>query len=170
MEKRIIGYFQDSNQAGQAVNELKAKGFNEISLLGNEKGGIEGGIEEDNKGTGLGGQHISKGTMTGGAIGGLVGLGLGTGVLGALGAAALLIPGVGPIVAMGPLAAALGGAVTGGIAGALIDYGIPKEHSDFYETKIKEGNSVLVLKTDEQKADEVAGIMKKFGARDVKVH
>lgn len=170
MEKRIIGYFQDSNQAGQAVNELKAKGFNEISLLGNEKGGIEGGIEEDNKGTGLGGQYISKGTMTGGAIGGLVGLGLGTGVLGALGAAALLIPGVGPIVAMGPLAAALGGAVTGGIAGALIDYGIPKEHSDFYETKIKEGNSVLVLKTDEQKADEVAGIMKNYGAKDVKVH
>jgi uncharacterized membrane protein len=169
MEKKIIGYFQDSNQAGQAVNELKAKGFNEISLLGNEKGGIESG-NDDNKAMGLGGKNISNGTITGGTIGGLVGLGLGTGVLGALGAAALLIPGVGPIVAMGPLAAALGGAVTGGIAGALIDYGIPKEHSDYYETKIKEGNSVLVLKTDEQKADEVAGIMRKFGARDVKVH
>lgn len=170
MEKKIIGYFQDNNQAGQAANELKAKGFNEISLLGNEKGGVEGGDEGDNKELGLGSQNIAKGTMTGGAIGGLVGLGLGTGILGALGTAALLIPGVGPIVAMGPLAAALGGAVTGGVAGALIDYGIPKEHSDYYETKIKEGNSVMVLKTDEQKADEVAGIMRNYGAKDVRIH
>lgn len=169
MEKKIIGYFKDSNQAGQAANELKAKGFNEISLLGNEKGGVEGSDDGDNKGLGLG-QNISNGTMTGGAIGGLVGIGLGTGVLGALGTAALLIPGVGPIVAMGPLAAALGGAVTGGVAGALIDYGIPKEHSDYYETKIKEGNSVMVLKTDEQKADEVARIMRNYGAKDVKIH
>jgi hypothetical protein len=169
MEKKVIGYFQDSNQAGQAANELKSKGFNEISLLGNEKGGVEGKKGGDNQGIGFG-QNISSGTMTGGTIGGLVGLGLGTGVLGALGTAALLIPGVGPIVAMGPLAAALGGAVTGGIAGALIDYGIPKEHSDYYESKIKEGNSVLVLKTDEQKTDEVSRIMRNYGAREVRVH
>ncbi len=118
----------------------------------------------------FGGQNIAQGTMTGGTIGGLVGLGLGTGVLGALGAAALLIPGVGPIVAMGPLAAALGGAVTGGIAGALVDYGIPKENSDYYENKIKEGNSVLVLKTHQQKTNEVVNIMKNYGAREVRVH
>jgi len=52
----------------------------------------------------------------------------------------------------------------------LIDYGIPKDRSDFYETKIREGNTVLVLKTDEQKTDEVARMMKNFGAKDVKVH
>lgn len=170
MEKKIIGYFQDNNQAGQAANELKAKGFNEISLLGNEKNGGEGSESGDNKGMSLGDLNISNGTVTGGTIGGLVGLGLGTGVLGALGTAALLIPGVGPIVAMGPLAAILGGAITGGVAGALIDYGIPKEHSDYYETKIKEGNSVMVLKTDEHKADEVARIMRNFGAKEVRVH
>ncbi|MDD4347249.1 MAG: hypothetical protein PHZ11_10320, partial [Desulfitobacteriaceae bacterium] len=71
MGKKIIGYFQDSNQASQAVNELKAKGFNEISLLGNEKGGIKGGNEEDtgNRDMSLGGNSY-KGTMTGGTIGG----------------------------------------------------------------------------------------------------
>ncbi len=170
MEKKVIGYFQDSNQAGQAANELKTKGFKEISLLGNDKGGVEGGEGGENRGMSFGGQNIAQGTMTGGTIGGLVGLVLGTGVLGALGAAALLIPGVGPIVAMGPLAAALGGAVTGGIAGALVDYGIPKEHSDYYENKIKEGNSVLVLKTHQQKTNEVVNIMKNYGAREVRVH
>lgn len=166
MEKKVIGYFEDSNQAGQAANELKAKGFNEISILGNENGGKEDSKGRDNNGD----QNLSSGTMTGGAIGGLAGLGLGTGALGALGAAALLIPGIGPIVAMGPLAAALGGAVTGGVAGALIDYGIPKEHSDFYETKIREGKTVVILKTDEQKTDEVAGMMRNNGAKDVRVH
>jgi uncharacterized membrane protein len=164
MGKKVIGYFEDSNQAGRAVNELKAKGFNEISILGNENDGKEDDKGRDND------QNLSNGTMTGGAIGGLAGLGLGAGALGALGAAALLIPGIGPIVAMGPLAAALGGAVTGGVAGALIDYGIPKDRSDFYETKIREGNTVIVLKTDEQKTDEVARMMKNNGAKDVRVH
>jgi len=169
MEKKVIGYFEDSNQAGQAANELKAKGH-EISILGNENGGKEDSKGRDNNAMSFGDQNLSNGTMTGGTIGGLAGLGLGTGALGALGAAALLIPGIGPIVAMGPLAVALGGAVTGGIAGALIDYGIPKERSDFYETKIREGNTVIVLKTDEQKTDEVARMMRNHGAKDVMVH
>jgi outer membrane lipoprotein SlyB len=165
MEKRIIGYFEDSNQAGQAANELKEKGFNEISILGNENGGKEG-----SKGRGKENQNLSNGTMTGGAIGGVAGLAIGTGALGALGAAALLIPGIGPIVAMGPLAAALGGAVTGGVAGALVDYGIPKERSDFYETKIKEGKTVMILKSNEDKTDTVASILKNHGAKDIRVH
>ncbi|MDR3600482.1 MAG: DUF1269 domain-containing protein [Desulfosporosinus sp.] len=169
MEKKVIGYFEDSNQAGQAANELKAQGH-EISILGNENGGKEDNKGRDTNEMNLGDQKLSNGTMTGGAIGGLAGLGLGAGALGALGAAALLIPGVGPIVAMGPLAAALGGVVTGGVAGALIDYGIPKERSDFYETKIREGNTVIVLKTDEQKTDEVAKLMRNHGAKDVMVH
>jgi len=170
MERKVISYFEDSAQAGQVANELKAKGFNEISILGTENGDKEDSKGSDNNGISFGDQNLSKGTMTGGIIGGLAGLGLGAGALGALGAAALLIPGIGPIVAMGPLAAALGGAVTGGVAGALVNYGIPKERSDFYETKIREGNAVIVLKTDEQKTDEVVRMMKDHGAKDVMVH
>jgi uncharacterized membrane protein len=165
MGKKVIGYFESGNQAGQAANELKNKGFNEISILGNDSGEKENSKSRDDNG-----MNISNGAMTGGTIGGLAGLSLGTGVLGALGAAALLIPGVGPIVAMGPLAAALGGVVTGGVAGALIDYGIPEERSNFYETKIREGNSILVLKTDEQKTNEVVSLMRDHDAKEVKVH
>ncbi len=169
MEKKVIGYFENSNQAGEAANELNDKGFKEISILGNDNGG-----KESSKGKGSStsweNQNLSNGTTTGGVIGGVAGLGLGAGALGALGAAALLIPGVGPIVAMGPLAAALGGAVTGGVAGALVDYGIPKERSDFYETKIKEGNTVMILKANEDKTDSVATILRNHGAKDVRVH
>jgi uncharacterized membrane protein len=152
MEKRVIGYFDKNSEAEQALRELKEKGYNEISILGNEKNENQG---RSNDTTG----YLSNGTMTGGAIGGLAGL--------ALGAGALFIPGIGPILALGPLAATLSGAVTGGIAGALVDYGIPQERSDFYETKVREGNTVMVLKTDERKIDEAAGIMRNHGAKDV---
>ncbi len=168
MEKRVIGYFRESQQAEDAVNELKQKGINEISILGNdERGGSTGGRSQ---GKGMGSQDLSSGTMTGGTIGGLAGLAVGTGALGALGAAALVIPGIGPILAMGPLAAALGGAVTGGIAGALVDYGIPKEQSSYYESKIKEGHTVMILKTDASKTDSAASILRNHGAQDVRVH
>ncbi len=160
MDKRIIGYFEDNGQAEQALRELKQKGFNEISILGNEKGGQEGGRGRNNSTSFAG--NLSNGTMTGGALGGLAGL--------ALGAGALFIPGIGPILALGPIAAGLGGALTGGIAGALVDYGIPQDRSDFYEAKIKEGNTIMVLKADESKTDEVAKIMRDHGAKDVRVH
>ncbi len=157
MDKRVIGYFEDNRQAEQALRELKGKGFHEISILGNEKS-EQSGSRDSRRST----STLSSGTMTGGALGGLAGL--------ALGAGALTIPGIGPILALGPLAMVLGGAVTGGIAGALVDYGIPKEQSEFYEGKIREGNTVMVLKADEQQIDEVARVMRNFGAKDVRVH
>lgn len=155
MEKRVIGYFEDNGKAEEALRECKEKGFKEISILGNER--------RDQTGiSGEGGPNLSSGTMTGGALGGLAGL--------AMGAGALAIPGIGPILAIGPLAAVLGGAVTGGIAGALVDYGIPQERSSFYESKIKEGNTVMILKTDEGKTEEVAKILRNHEAKDVRVH
>lgn len=155
MAKRIIGYFEDTGNAEESLRECKQRGFNEISILGNEKQD-ETGIQ------GTGGSSLSSGTMTGGALGGLAGL--------ALGAGALVIPGIGPILALGPIAMGLGGAVTGGIAGALVDYGIPEDRSNFYEQKIREGNTIMIVKTDEGKTDEVAGIMRDHGAKDVRVH
>ncbi len=166
MEKKVIGYFTDSSQAEQAANELKDKGIKEISILGKDNGtkGDNRGQDEDGIGFGL-----SSATMKGGAIGGAAGLAVGAGALGVLGVAALAIPGIGPIVAMGPLAAALGGAATGGVAGALVDYGIPKMQSDFYETKIKEGNTVIIIKANEEKTDSIAAILRNHGAHDVKI-
>lgn len=154
MEKRVIGYFEDNGKAEEALRECQRKGFNEISILGNER---QNQNESDQGGFGL-----SKGTLTGGTIGGLAGL--------ALGAGALTIPGIGPILAIGPLAATLGGVVTGGVAGALVDYGISQERSDFFESKLREGNTVMVLETDEYRTDEVAKIMRDFEAKDVQVH
>ena len=62
----------------------------------------------------FGDQNLAEGTYTGGALGGIAGLLAGVG--------ALLIPGIGPIVAAGPIAATLTGVVGGGLAGGLIDW------------------------------------------------
>ena len=79
----------------------------------------------------------------GAAIGGSVGLGTGA-VLGLLaGIGALAIPGVGPLIAAGPIMGALSGAAvgaaTGGLAGALIGLGIPEYEAKRYEGKITGG-------------------------------
>lgn len=158
MDKRVIGYFEENGKAEEALRELKQKGFNEISILGSEEGGQSGSKDRDSSFAG----DLTGGTMTGGAVGGLAGLAAGAGLL--------FIPGIGPLLALGPLAAGLGGAVTGGVAGALVDYGIPRDRSDFYEAKIREGNTIMVLKTDEGKTDEVAKILRAHGAKDVRVH
>ncbi|HWP95829.1 MAG TPA: DUF1269 domain-containing protein [Syntrophomonadaceae bacterium] len=158
MEKKVIGYFEDPRQAEQAANELQEKGLKEISILGKDNRGKGDNKGKDEDGIGWG---LSSATMKGGAIGGVAGLVVGAGLL--------AIPGIGPIIAMGPLAAALGGAATGGVAGALVDYGIPKEQSDFYETKIKEGNTVMIIKANEDKTDTIASILRNYGAKDVKI-
>lgn len=157
MSRKVIGYFQDNGQARQALLELKDKGFNEISILANEKGD-----ETGNRDIGTSSSNLTSAAMINTGLGGLAGL--------ALGAGAMVVPGIGPILAIGPLAIAAAGAVTGGLAGALADYGIPEDRSLFFESKVREGNTVMVLKTDDNLTDEAVRLMRNFGARKVTVH
>ena len=99
MGNKVIGYFENSQDVERAADELNKNGFNEISVLGNDKGS-EGGKGRGTGGMSFSNQNLTQGTVTGGTVGGMAGLTLGTGALGALGSAALLIPGVGPIVAL----------------------------------------------------------------------
>lgn len=160
MEGTVIGIFESEDIAEKAVRNMKEKGFgdNEISIVAKDhKGevGEDGDISYED-------QNLADGTAAGGALGGLTGL--------LAGAGALLIPGVGPIIAAGPLAGALTGVVTGGVAGGLIDYGIPEERGEHYEQKVKEGNILVTLRTEEEKAEEASSILKKYGAEDVEIH
>lgn len=98
------------------------------------------------------------GAVAGGALGGVAGWLVGIG--------ALIIPGVGPIIAAGPLAIALGGAVlgaaTGGVVGALVGEGIPEETARWYEEAIKAG-SVLVTVRAGGRAAETRSILRRWG-------
>lgn len=80
------------------------------------------------------------------------------------------MPGVGPIIAAGPLAGILTGALTGGVAGGLIDYGIPEERSKHYESKVEEGNIIAIIKAHEKEVDHIAENLREYKAKDVEVH
>jgi len=108
------------------------------------------------------GPSAATGVTTGGVLGGVAGLLAGLG--------ALTIPGLGPIVAAGPLAATLTGAVGGGLVGGLVDMGIPEERSQYFESKVREGRILAVVDADSGKVDQAARTMRDFGASDVETH
>jgi hypothetical protein len=96
----------------------------------------------------------------GGTLGWLAGIG------------ALAIPGVGPLIAAGPIVAALtgvgvGGAL-GGITGALVGMGIPEYEAKRYEGRVKEGGILLSVHSDNSDWTRKAkDILERTGAEDV---
>lgn len=109
-----------------------------------------------------------EGATAGATAGGIVGGTLG--VLVALGS--LAIPGVGPLIAAGPLVAGLaglgaGGAV-GGLLGALVGAGIPEYEAKRYAGRVKDGGVLLSVhaETDGEvlRAKEV---LRETGAEDI---
>lgn len=104
------------------------------------------------------------GVAAGGAIGGGVGLLAGLG--------ALAIPGIGPLIAAGPLLAALSGAAVGaavgGIAGALIGMGVSEFEAKRYEGRVKDGNILISLHTGtSDEASRAKDIFHAASAEDV---
>ena len=155
----IIGVFKSRPNAEQAVNSLRQQGFNneEINIIAKNQ------QQQQNQQQGMGfDDDITDGTLTGGTIGGIGGL--------LLGAGALLIPGVGPILAAGPITGAIGGAIAGGIAGGLIDWGIPAEESQRYQQEVVQGNILAIIRTNSTKTNSVAQILRQNGANEVKTH
>lgn len=162
-KQSVLGIANSDVQAAHIVDRLREEGFsnNDISALFPDKSGTRDFAVE--KGT-----KASEGATAGAGAGAIVG-----GMLGWLaGVGALAIPGVGPLVAAGPIAAALsaaavGGAV-GGIAGSLIGLGVPEYEAKRYEGKLKEGGILLSVHTDD--SDDITRakeIFEEAGARDI---
>ncbi len=143
MDKRIVGVYNNGDEAVQAIEELKSQGYDRdsISVIAKDRDDVEDIHEETGTKTEEG---MATGAATGGVLGGLAGFLAGVG--------ALAIPGVGPILAAGPIAATLTGAAVGagagGLAGALIGMGIPEDEANRYESDVKAGK-ILVLVDEE---------------------
>lgn len=139
-EKHLVGVYDNERSAIEAVEDLKRQGYSteEISVIGKN----ETEVNEINEATGTKTEEgLAAGAATGGILGGLTGLLVGIG--------ALAIPGIGPIVAAGPIAATLTGAAVGagagGLTGALIGMGIPEDEAGRYEGYVKEGKILVVV-------------------------
>ena len=81
----------------------------------------------------------------------------------------LIIPDFPPLFAAGPLAAALGATTTGGVAGGLVDFGVPELEAARYESKIKEGGVLLSLRAENpDQADRGRTVFRAAGAEDIR--
>jgi hypothetical protein len=150
-------------QAEQIVDRLRLAGFssNDISILFPDQETSRDFAHQKNTKAPEG---IATGAGSGGVVGGALGWLVGIG--------ALAIPGVGPLIAAGPILAALSGAAVGaavgGIAGGLIGLGIPELEAKRYEGKIREGNILLsVHAEDSDEVNQAEKIFRECDAEDI---
>lgn len=158
MERTVVGLFRDSNEARAALHDLQSSGFthqhlNVVTYDGSQE---NSGIENP-------GSELGSNTTKGAAAGGVAGL--------LLGLAAVAIPGVGPIIAAGPIAAALAGAgvgvATGGMLGALVDMGVPGHEAKYYEEAVRGGGTLVIVRSEGEKAEDAQSILDRHGALDL---
>jgi hypothetical protein len=162
-KKSVIGIAKTQAQAIAIADNLKAAGFtsNDVSVLFPDRQGTKDFAHEqhtkapEGAATGAG-----SGAILGGALGWMVGIG------------ALAIPGLGVFIAAGPIMAALAGAAgvaaVGGLTGALIGLGIPEYEAKRYEGKVKNGNILLSIHTEDSKErDHAKKILEDGGAEDI---
>ena len=163
----VVGVFANSSQAQDAVESLREKGIGQVTLFtpGEPKQEIEGAVPTEDM------EQPGIGPAIGGVIGGAIGIASGM-ELGAA-AASFIIPGVGPVMAAGFLGAALlgaGGVAAGAAAGHAFETsvadGLPKDELFLYEDALRQGRSVLIVWTEDQR-DMAAEIMKLTGAESL---
>lgn len=172
--KTVFATFSDQMDAENTITQLKGNGYNakDISVLMQDKQ-VAKQVAEDT-GADVAGGAVS-GATTGGLIGAMAGLLTGIG--------AITIPGIGPFIAAGPIATALGltgtaaatvggattGAVAGGLIGALMGLGLSDEDAHTYETSVRDGALLVAVPVRDGDASDVKAIMEDNGADNVRM-
>jgi hypothetical protein len=158
-----FGIYETRIGVENAVEALKCAGYRntDISVLfpfneGNKDFAVEKGTKAPEGAT----AGAGTGALLGGALGWLAGIG------------SLAIPGVGPLIAAGPIMAALAGAgvggAVGGITGALVGLGMPEYEAKRYEGRINKGGILLSVHCDDSEWTKKAKeILENTGADDV---
>jgi hypothetical protein len=162
----VAGVFANRAHAQRAIEDLRTAGVNpqQVSVIAQDADrardvAAETGAEvATGAGTGAG-----LGALLGGAAGWLVGIG------------ALAIPGIGPVIAAGPIAAALGvagttaavgaagGAVAGGLIGALTGWGFSESEAKEYENRVKQGDILIAARVPDDLAGRAEEILRQDG-------
>ncbi len=136
----VVGVFDRDDDVSKAINDLKVAGFTpeSISMVSKDRNVRADQLDTDHN---EGGQGALAGAIGGGTLGAVLGWLLAGG--------ALLIPGIGPVIAAGIFGATVGGALIGGtigaIGGALVGQGVPAEDAAEYEGYVKEGRTLLTV-------------------------
>lgn len=153
MTTTVSALYDDAGSAHQAVRDLVDNDFgrDKISVVASDAAGdyveYHGQSIPDEEGL--------DGAAAGAVIGGLGGL--------VVGLAALAVPGVGPILAAGPIASAIVGAgvgaVTGTLIGALIDLGIEETTAEYYAEGVRRGGTLVTVQAEPGQAELVRALL-----------
>jgi hypothetical protein len=162
-EVSVYGVFHDRDKVRETVEALKREGFRDqdISVVFPDRDESKNFAVEHNtkapEGATAGGV---TGVVAGGVLGWLAGVGM------------IAIPGIGPLLAAGPIVAALAGAgavgVAGGLVGALVGMGVPELEAKRYESEVKAGRILVAVHCDDARFSYSARTaLEKAGAKDV---
>ncbi len=196
--KTIVGSFDSFEEAKRVARDLMDEGFrdNDVNVVAsNVRGDYSGtttttgapashpreefaqmrGVGDDALRTDTGvvreranevpddASGAATGAVTGGVVGGAAGL--------AASLMGLAIPGIGPIIAAGPIVATLSGAgvgaVAGGLIGGLTDMGVSKTDAEYYAESVRRGGALVTVRADDTRAERAAEIMREHGAIDI---
>ena len=151
--KTVSRVYDTYSQARNAVTAVEAAGVptSEVSLVANkyvsEKYADVDEVSAPATGAGIGG-------VVGGGAGLLAGLGL------------LAIPGLGPVVAAGWLAAtavgAAAGAATGGLVGALVGAGVSHSEAEVYSESVRRGGTLVSVRVPDENASRIQAVLDRF--------
>jgi hypothetical protein len=161
--KAAFGIYSTAAQLRGGINALEAQGFRatDISVLYPESLGTKDLAHEKHSKAPEG---ATAGAVTGAAVGGSLAWLAAAGVI--------AIPGIGPLLAAGPIVAALAGAgaagAAGGLIGALAGMGIPEFEAKRYEGRVKSGGILISVHCDDGEwADKARDILEATGAENV---
>jgi hypothetical protein len=151
-EATAVGVFETRAAAERAVDDLKAAGYrdDQIGLVA---------MDAEERAAESAGAGAATGAAAGAGAAALTSLGISFGV----------IPAIGPILAVGPLAAALfsaaGGAAAGGVAGALVGFGVTDEDAKYYEAEVQAGRYLVTVDRGARLAD-ARSVLTRHGGYD----
>jgi hypothetical protein len=168
MTKTIVSLYNELSNARDAVEDLVKAGFarDTISLVARDVDGRYATYfeKQENQEGDTPPEDEEEGAIAGGIIGGLAGILLGLGVV--------AIPGIGPIIALGPLATILLGAGTGTLAGslvgAIVEWDVPEEEAEYYAERVQQGSTLVFVKTSDDQVDQVTSILNRHHPIDVR--
>ena len=167
MTKTITRVYSDYASAELAVRELKAAGLGDshIGIVASNADGWHkpggGDVDPRHDKDRDGKDDRAEGAATGGGLGAIAGGAAGV----AAGLGMIAIPGIGPVVAAGWLAAlaagAVGGGVAGGLIGALVESGVSKENAELYAEAVRRGGAIVTAKVPDDEQAKYTAIMDK---------
>jgi hypothetical protein len=163
MSTTVVGVFSDFTAALNTSPELASAGFarEDVSIVAQDsKGEYAKFVKAETL------PEPESGVGTGATIGGIGGF--------LLGLAAFAIPGIGPIVAAGPLVTAFAGATIGALGGSLVGalngLGVPEFEAKAYDQGVREGSTLVIVHAPEHLVTKAIDIMKEHRAVRVDVH